>query len=544
MDKDYLKSLNGSPFIDEGLWDRIKSFAGFGKPPESPSPETPKSPTPEENKTAQYINEVIKKTMDIIINAVKSDSWRSAPYFNNPLPTSYNDPAWDDAKKKHWGATTFDMPSVEKGKRGIEGDEPGGKEAQPEPPLDDAGGFLYKFHANFNKSRNFIVPVGDPFKVNYKGKEKEFQVYWECHGHGGSKHSFVNSIILQPKGEGENTPITLFQFWDDSADSRTEEGKNFSVKKLLNPKNPKLAKYYKGDVVTENNFQRALMATVNRKAMEFKATKQDKSIKGAIKHFVPIPNAATGVTQEDANEIEAEVKPLIFQAVKEFRAKGKKFSKEDLIARAKELKLNKDGIPLIEPYGPPSTGSPVPTAPMPAKYADFTPTMVGATAALIKLAFNKTEAEKRIRDAAASIGSSASENDLVNYALSGKPEPVSTTPPKPVTLPEPPKPEIKPEPVSITPKENPPSTENYQQQQLKKLNSTLSSAGLPTLDNVSQMLKLNSIKGGLKSQDPGKTPSVDKMDLWKKMIAKAKGEKLTEFKNEIVNPFVVSNFHY
>ena len=376
MNKDYIKNLAGSPFIDEGLWDKLKGIAMPSKDPKyaplkpvppkpHPSPEPPKTKELDAN-AVDFLNNVINEVIDTVVHEVQKDYRRSNPYFEvKTLPQQFNDPEWDAVKNKT-GHKTANPTTTQTHKIKLPGEqeeedlEPN---TDPDDPADAGDGFLYKFHSRHNKYRHFTMSVGKfPLKGS-DGKDKNYEVLWACHGHPGDvKHAYMNTIFIKTISEtdGKIKNIKIFEFFDHEVDSRTDEGKNFSIKKIFYPGNPKFAQVYKENKYTTDQFQRALMATVGRKAMEFKYTKKDKELAGQGEN------------------------------------------------------------------------------------------VQNAVMSLIKLNFKKDDAIKYVNTAVEALGATASEQDLVNYALSKKPNPPPETkvkpkepssPPTPSNLPSNPKPE-------------------------------------------------------------------------------------------------------
>lgn len=256
---------------------------GTGTPPvlsPSNSGVPPKLNGTNHNPDLDLTRNVLMQTMDIIINTVASDKFRSALYFNYPLPTEYDDPAWAAAKKKfHTGISTSKVTEADD-EIDPENDEGEELEEPIEPPSseEDTHDFLHKFHYNYRKYRTFAMKLGS-FSLNVNGKPKAFEVIWSSSGHpGDERKAFMNTISVKTHSDtqGKTVTIPLFQFFDHMVDSRTPEGKEFSLENILYQGNSKLKDAF--DIIPNKDFykdkiQRAFMAAVDRKTMEFKGKK-------------------------------------------------------------------------------------------------------------------------------------------------------------------------------------------------------------------------------------------------------------------------------
>lgn len=336
---------------------------GAGQPPPTPpatpqpSPQPPQQPQPPQAGQGQgqmqggsgsdippeMMGDIIKKAMEIIINAVKGDIGHSSKYFGAAkdasgkpimgmngkakypdLPTSFvtkkKKPTPTPAPAAPTTTTEADDPAAAAG--ADTGDEPDDKEYP--------GEFLYNFHS---KKRKY---PGQPFSIEVKPMKDEDRiikggpadgvvvtVYWES-------EKKVNKIWVEAEKDGvEYKPFLMAMFWDDEVNSKagasTPGHSNlFSIEKILDkaeqtlPDDQKKSKHlgqaYNAIKALEPDLLRAMMATAERKTKEFK-----KKSPNAIKLYwdsdgtVHFPESGTEMSKD---KIQAALKGPYVEAQK------------------------------------------------------------------------------------------------------------------------------------------------------------------------------------------------------------------------------------
>jgi hypothetical protein len=327
----------------------------------------------EDNENLEFVKQVITKTIESFVNAVKKDTKRSGLYFTaDKLPTEWDDPEWEAEKKKHHAMPDdyFDDPLSEPPEKTMsdtvtESDEDDEKKEKerikdlPEPPENE---FLHRFHYKYRKFRTFDIPIGN-FEVNLGGIPRKVDVYLRTRHHSADKkHAHYNEIYisLYSHAKKENIIIPIFRFFDHHVDSRSPEGKKFSLSSIITKEVPILEQALKTlpnlNVLTDQ-FQRAVVATIDRKRMEFKGKKKP-NIDDAIKAMQTL-----GFNKEDSEK-------YVYMAVEML---GKDANSGDLVTKATKLAGTppKSATPLTgtptKPTAPPTTpltGTPTkPTAP-------------------------------------------------------------------------------------------------------------------------------------------------------------------------------------
>lgn len=235
MDNEYLRHLDGSVYIDEGLGDRLKSWGSalskkFGNTPAA----TPAVPTAPDNSKTAYAR-IIERTLETIIDAVKSDVAHVPDWVDNPSKVSTR---WGQVKEDD-NEDDFD-----------DEDDVGDKETPRKSKItrlkkltEFEGEFLYNFWGKYKKFRTFAIIV-KPITVSKTivltdlgyPNNKDLTVYWQNERH----FNIINVVITtskSPTGE-DRSETRLLAFWDHLINPKHPASANLSLKSLMDTANP------------------------------------------------------------------------------------------------------------------------------------------------------------------------------------------------------------------------------------------------------------------------------------------------------------------
>lgn len=242
------------------------------------------------------------------------------------------------------------------------------------------------------------------------------------------------------------------------------------------------------------------------------------------------------------------------------------------------------------PAGPPSSPEPSATQPAPSGEVDVKsiPAAVDAIAALKTMKIPLKVATGLVKKAIETLGPDKKAEDYTYFAFKAYKAAPSTPPapeaPKATFEPEPVSPEVPKEPtpkveepppveapkVDTPPEASPKKPTMSPEKVLEIFNIRLKNLGLETLDNVEQLIRLNSMKGGYNTalSNKAKTydneddkakilakqlkgaPTEETKDTWAALISKAKSmpapkaktKKRPDVSEGMINPFQWSNF--
>jgi hypothetical protein len=476
------------------------------KPPTGTAPEpapgspssttgTPPPPTelpPEKANNGQLPegldSDAIVKAMILITKTVRSDWERAKKYMGNP---SKNVPP-PELPSSWGGKIEFPEPSGEPVTEAGEGEGDTGFISKDDDsdsdmsPSDDSEsgadlqGFIRKWHSAYRKSRRFSWDFG-----TFHHKDKAYTVNWATKGL--LKHGTENDILLLIHSKGAldsatgEQPISMrkviiFNFFDSDFDTRS--GRKLSVLQMFENANPEASGVFtpadkQKFAMVEDDFQRAIIALVDRKAMEY----VNQHIKDAVSQLQLV-----GWPVDIA-------KKYVSAAWKYFKDEGKTkgLQTTEVVQKAMELKK----ADMAKVLSSQAAGD--------------------ATLALIKLGHKENTAKNLIQTAVEKLGPNASADQLFQYAVSGgKSDPqatVTTTATSPI------------EPA--TPTSAPSITD---EEQLANVNQGLESIGVEKLDDVQQMKKLFANKGAWNTKVKGEAQA---------MVDETKPETLVQAKNHL-----------
>lgn len=262
------------------------------QPSVSVSPETPKTPgqAPSSEQgvqggegapvTAQEMPHIILKAIEIINDAIMSDTSHTGKFFDvdktgkqTSLPSDYGTGQ----------SMTKEITSPPKTHGGE--DEPEPEKKEPEDK-ERKGEFVYNFHSKYRKypGQNFSIQV-KPVNVNPEiSPGLSVEVWWNCEATRNKIYAIANA------GGKKSPPVLIMEFFDHEVNSKAgatnpKSTNFFSADKIINaanPNGPKKLATASADVLqkikaSENTLLRSLMLTVGRKSMEFKP-KKDKTL--------------------------------------------------------------------------------------------------------------------------------------------------------------------------------------------------------------------------------------------------------------------------
>lgn len=309
--KDYVKRVVGN--LNQKwptIWQKLDQISGT--PPvltvqqqqqqatgaAQPQPSVATATKPKPATSAQQGNKddfalVVDRVIDIIIQAVKSDTERSDSFFSKELPKDFeapaitkediDDPAEDGDEEFH----------KKKGKTPVDpAEEPVDAEPDPEEEDPNTSEFLYNFHAKYDKyPGKFAIDV-EPTDKNLEivqlkgtGKTKMLNVIWSSKQKENEIYVKHIDVEIEQDAEGSHYKTTgnpehvmLFKFYDHQVNPRHPLSKSFSLVNMLKQANPSGAELFeaadksiKATIASKDDaFRRALYATTSRKFMEFK----------------------------------------------------------------------------------------------------------------------------------------------------------------------------------------------------------------------------------------------------------------------------------
>jgi len=491
---------------------------------------------------------IILKVIKIIIDTVSSDVTHASKFIGPSqitLPTT-------------WGHPTTTSEGID--------DDNDVKKSEVEPDFEEIEGeFLYNFAGKYRKFRTFSIevkPINEPSTLvlstptNGVNVTKDVSVFWYNKSHTNEIY-----VKISPKTADDESGVMkslVFRFFDDEVNPKTGTGKQFNFAALLKHAHFSwigILQNADSKIINEintltngigSNLGRSLYATVYRKAMEW----SPKEI-----GIIPLKmNDDESVT--DLSKTPNEIIPQY--ALKSGDKSLGSLLNSDPVTKEKWRK-SLAAIGYFEKY---PGMIPIPMEEYPA--------FKGSVSGLINYGYKKDDSVKKATDAWKKLcnykkSKDISIQDIVDLALKNptspsndpalaKTEPSTVGGTTPPSTPKPKSPVIPTEPEKPAAPE-PSSKEKYSQDQLAKVNTALQKAGLETLDDVSQLQKFYSVKGGYKIS--GKEPKSDQLEMWKQIIGKAKGkipfepkkkkkkespEQGLDYTIEMVNPFQKANF--
>ena len=275
MDNEYIRHLQGSSYIDEGLGDRLKAWgksfadkfkgglpstpipvttpspAGPAFPTTSPSSSSTTTPTLYESKTA--FARIIQKALRIIVDAVKSDKSHTPDWLGdsddflkgNPDKLPENEQAIFNRVQELMNRRLNEANDPDDDNDDTDTDSsgvrklPGGKQRKH---VDFAGQFLYNFSSKYRCGRHFTYPVR-PVTENNKVELRDLgypndvliEVIW-------INDSLSNTIQVNIKqDESSNASVNtidLFAFRHPEVVFYSAEAQDFSLKKMMDAARP------------------------------------------------------------------------------------------------------------------------------------------------------------------------------------------------------------------------------------------------------------------------------------------------------------------
>jgi hypothetical protein len=463
--------------------------------------------------------EVINKVIDIIIKKIEDDKkagYTKTDYMNTSISK------WRDDEKTKMPPPDPDAEELSEGdvESDVESDK---KSAAAKADLEKEKGFLYRFRQEYRKhTGSFTYSLG-VFDYN----NKRYQALWHSFGQGERGHGHNNDIRVKvwdlenPKSASKT--IVLFSFYDHEIDPREMTSEDFSINKMITTANPNIELTADESNIVERNaekFHQALFAVTHRKSLELK-TKLSEVGKKALETLI-------SDTENPMNASIAE--KYIGAAIKFYESEDKIYDAKDLVAAARAMDAKADFSPEEE---------------QPESVKD-------TIKALVVLGnWNELEATQLAIKKYKELGDiNITKDELTNHVLANKAMAGVGDGKKLSSL--------TPSPEKIS---TPPSEKTEVEHRLDKMNNKLSNAGLPTLDTVQQLGKLNSTKGANRLKNPGKYPDENNpknIKLWDSMVRQAKGEVTNLNKKQLgkiglkenssklspglINPFVRANF--
>ena len=189
-------------------------------------------PAPEPKSSEEDYVMIVINVCDIIINAVKGDEERAAPYFKPGEKQNTYEPLPAD-----WDALAITK----------EAEEPEQKEDAPEGEKNE---FLYNFHSLYRKQRHFAIEIPQDGQFTYTNRVKKqlnkVDVVWSNNQHENNiyvKHTPVKKEKNAETQEDELTPtgksgdVLILKFWDDQVNPRNSQAKAFNIQDLLTQAN-------------------------------------------------------------------------------------------------------------------------------------------------------------------------------------------------------------------------------------------------------------------------------------------------------------------
>lgn len=467
------------------------------------------------------------------------------------------------------------------------------------------GEFLYDFASLYRKhhGKYSIEVTKSPTKVIFDdGRETIIKVFWNWNNH-------FNTILIQTLNSGKSFETSeLLKFYDDEVNPQSPYyASNFNIPHFLEQVNPNARDLYiRADANKQNEvvnatklFKPAAYAVIRRKGpMEFKSYKSlrfyvppewenrkkgdlhwgdVKLLRGKFgkyprssiipfktihEYYYTEKNKETQAIFDDALN-EADYWNSYVDIKKEFTAPAPVISDDE-----------ETDIPNVSDETPDTASTPeVPKEPViknktstiPDDWKEFEnkPNAIDAVSGLINLGYKPIKARSLILKIMNEFGSDKTTEEFIQLVLKQ---------PKTSSLEKTPTPEL-PKSEPTAPIDNKPVDDNSKtiapsgsfkskkEKVLNYLNQILDSLNIEKLDNIEQLSKLDSIKGGYNTSIKNKAnliddeteknnllsrqikgaPTKETSEIWAKLISQAKKSK-PNISEEIINPFQFINF--
>lgn len=470
--------------------------------------------------------------------------------------------------------------------------------------------FLYAFASLHRKyhGKYTIEVTKTPVKVQMpSGTEQVIRVFWNWDEH-------LNTIIVKHRdidNQSSWTDSELLKFFDDEVNPQSPYYKsNFNIPHFLEEINPNArALYFKADpslIEQVDNalrvFKPSVYAVIRRKGpMEFKAHKSlrfyippefrgqvkgnanygsvkllrgsfEKKARNDIIKFSELKDVYFKSTPSGANKIKAALDNAdyweAYENIKNEFFKPLTPEEEAAAIAAASSEVSPEPEPATEPPTTTSTPTSVPT-----------PTLAGwkgiknaadASLALKVLKFPFKDINIALQRAVDTIGTDKTTQEYIKTALKYLSPPTATTPkPEPaITQPEQnidPVQAPSPEPINNVPSDAQTGSpiQSKENEVLTFFNNKLKSLGIEELDNIKQLVRLNSLKGNYNASITKRAqvednedilklklvggPSEAQKDIWIKLVSKAKNIPNSKTSPDLtteglINPYQLFNF--